>query len=88
MARVDLDEYFDKFVQSLVSKESSEIERELGQCYFDLLFIQTQMEVSRAQGNEEKSIAKNGEKRLLLLQSKIEAMKKELFNRSKFPVSR
>jgi len=88
MARVDLDAQFDEFLQNLISKESSEIEKELAQCYFDFLFIQTQMEESRAHGNDEKQIVKNGERRLSLLHSKIEAMKKELFDRSKFPVSK
>jgi hypothetical protein len=77
-SRVD---YVDKFAESLMTKDSSEIERDLAQYYFDLLFIQTQIEVSRAEDSDAKSIIQNGEKRLSRLQMKIEAMKKELLNR-------
>jgi len=84
IASADIDAYYDKFAESLKTKQSSEIEQELAQYYFDLLFIQTQMEVSYVDSVDSESIRQNGERRLLRLKKKIEAMKKELLNRNDF----
>jgi hypothetical protein len=72
----------DKFVEGLKLKESSELERELAQYYFDILFIQTQMEASQADGEDSESMRQIGEKRLLRLNGKVEATKRELFGRN------
>ena len=74
--------YFHNYEIGLSKKSSHELEMELAQFHFDLLFIQTQIEASGPEYQNSLSAKNAAEKRVLRLQRKIESVKKELYHRS------
>lgn len=67
----------------LKDREMEELEQELAHLCFDYLFIQTQIEAASPEDVDSDLIRESGERRLVRLGAKIEALKRELFNRSK-----
>jgi hypothetical protein len=76
------DDSGDNFLAELKLKKSAELERELAQYCFDLLFIQTQLEASRTDHADFQWMKESAGRRLPRLQRKIEAVKQELFSRN------
>jgi len=76
------DPHFEDYVKELKDRSSEDLERELAQYCFDFLFIQTQIEATQFQDEDYLPTHQSGEQRLLRLQGRIEALKRELFNRS------
>jgi hypothetical protein len=70
------------YIAGLHNRGLDELERELAQYCFDQLFIQTQLEVSQSNDEESVLTRRVGEQRLLRLQTKIDALKKEIFDRT------
>jgi len=69
------------YVKGLGKRESSDLQEELAHLYFDYLFVQTQIETSKIDDVDNLTIVTTGQRRLSRLQSKIEAVKRELFGR-------
>ena len=68
-------------MSELRSKDVTDLEQQLAQCSFDLLFIQTQLEASPKDAADSEAVRRFGESRLARIREKMEAIKQILFEK-------